>query len=418
MSSVSFVTKYSNSFYKLELSKTLLHFVEYDFTYFWEQAISLGKYSRRQNEYPYDQSNILRGVITRCHPYYESLINFDFDAIVIDCIIEYICRNENIGLESLWASCISPKSSYEKAIFARISEYKTNRAINQWVNLVRIQEYAKTKLAFIFDGEPCTLEEAQTRCSYFDLAYSVTAKEIGYPADELAAVKRFSLTQMPNAVFMIKKASKDIYKRLNDKLEKVPEPTKNQTNDILRDSYALDAFDYIKDITRPPEFEMFAAMDSFKLMPKTVYLPNCFKAIIDLEFELMLENGLLFQKCEVCGRYFNRNANYNGKLCDRVKSSGLNCREEAEQGKQMALEISDELDKKTRQVYSSLYRKVGKAIDEAEFKEWSQYLSGLKKNIKSEYSTTDELEAFLEYTERMYGEVKQTTHLNDEPKQL
>ena len=154
------------------------------------------------------------------------MINFDFDDVAIDCIIEYICRNENIGLEALWARCISPKNSYEKVIFKRISEYKTNRAINQWINLLRIQEYAKTKVAFIFNGEISSIPEYTARCKYFDLAYSVVAKETGYSSDELPAVQEYSVARMPNSVFIISKTAKDIYKRLSENLEDAPEPRK------------------------------------------------------------------------------------------------------------------------------------------------------------------------------------------------
>lgn len=407
MNDISFVTKYSNCFYKIELSKTLLHFIEFDLSYFHEQAIALGKQSKKASTFSYEQSYILRNLLSKCHPYFESLVNFDFDAIVVDCIIEHICRTENIGLEALWSSCISPKDSYEKVIFSRISEYKTNRAINEWINLIRIQEYARTKTAFVFDGDPCSLPEAKARCRYFDLAYSVAAKETGYPSDELPSVQRYSLTQMPNAVFIIKKASKDIYKRVEEKLNAAPDPTKIRMNDIMRDSYALDAFDYIKDITRPPEFEMLAAIESFRFSPNVVYLPNSFKSIIDLEFEKMLDNGIMFQKCESCKRYFNRDINYNGKLCDRVKSSGKSCREEAESEKQDKPVINEEVKQKSEKLYTQLYKKIGTEIPKSEFNEWSEYLIRLRNNVENHNSTIEDLESFLKYTEKMYGELRE-----------
>jgi len=406
MNNISFVTKHSNCFYKIELSKSLLHFIEFDFSYFWEQAIALGKQAKKSNSYSYEQASVLRNLITKCHPYFEALINFEFDYIVVDCIIEHICRQEGIGLEALWARCISPKSSYEKVIFTRISEYKTNRAINQWVNLMRMQEYAKTKVAFAFDGEACSLPECKARCRYFDLAYSVAAKETGYPSDELSSVELFSLTQMPNAVFIINKASKDIYKRLSEKLEKAPEPSNIKINDILRDSYALDAFDYMKDLTRPPEFEMYSAIESFRYLPDVVYLPNSFKALIDLEFDKMIENGIMLMKCEGCGRYFIRDNDYKGKLCNRVKSTGKSCREEANQVKLSEGAISEELNRKSEMIFSSLYSKSGKEIPKAEFNDWSEYLSRLKNNVKTKISTVEDLESFLSYTEKMYGEIK------------
>lgn len=406
MASVSFITKYSNNTFKLELAKTLLHFAEYDFTYFYEQSVALGKQASKSGEFNASQANTLRNIISKCHPYFEALVNFDFDNIVVDCIIEHICRHEKIGLEALWIRCISPSNSYEKAIFSRISEYKTNQSINQWINLVRMQEYSRTKLAFTFDGDPCSPAECKARCKYFDLAYSVASKEIGYPADQLPTVARYGTTQMPNAVFIIQKASKDIYKRLSEKLSTAPEPLKYRINDSVRDSFALDAFDYIRDLTRPPEFEMYAAIENIRNFEDVIYLPNSFKAIIDLEFEEMLGNGLMMLKCRECSRYFIRDINYTGKLCDRVKSTGKSCREESESEKNLGITVEDDIDKKSEEMFMSLYGKIGREIPEEEFNEWSEYLHRLKSNVKTQSASIEDLDSFLKYTEQMYGELK------------
>ncbi len=102
MDSISFITLNSNSFHKLELSRTLLKFIEYDFTYFWEQAIDFGKFSKEAGRFDVERTAVLKNFIAQCHPYYDAKINTEFSDIVIDCIIEYICRTENIGLEALW----------------------------------------------------------------------------------------------------------------------------------------------------------------------------------------------------------------------------------------------------------------------------------------------------------------------------
>ena len=119
----------------------------------------------------------------------------------------------------------------------------------------------------------------------------------------------------------------------SENLEDAPEPRKLRLNDTLRDSYALDAFDYIRNLTRPADTEMFAAIESFRTLPETVYLPNSYKDLIELEIEKMLENGINYIKCLECGRYFRKEEGYNGKLCNRVKSTGKSCREEAEEAK-------------------------------------------------------------------------------------
>lgn len=405
MSSINFITKSSNCIYSLELSKALVHFMEYDFSYFREQSILLGRQGKETSVFPSEEAANLRDLVSKCHPYFEVLSKSEFSDIVIDCIIEHICHSEGMGLEALWNSCISPKGSYEKAIFSRISEYKTNRACNQWVTLMRLQEYSRIKTAFVFNGEPCAPSEAKTRCKYFDLTYSVAASETGFPSDDTPGVMRFSPTQMPNAVFVVSNTAKKIYKRVKSSVDSAPDPQKLRLNDSLRDSYALDAFDYIKDIKRPEQPEMLSAIENFRDLPDTVYMPNSFKAIIDLEIDEMLNCGIILSKCTRCGKYFERTADYKGMLCDRVNSTGKSCREESEQIKAQLNSQSVEI--KSEKLYTEMYKKIGKEIPTSEFNEWSEYLIKLRKNVDTKNATIEDLDSFLKYTEKMYGEIKE-----------
>lgn len=409
MKRLDFIVPDNNTFYQIELSKTLLHFCEYDFTYFWEQAIDFGSSSRRDGHFDKKQATVLKNLIIKCHPYYEAKLNTDFSDIVLDCIIEYFCRTENIGLEGLWTKYISPSDAFEKAVFTRISEYKTNKATNQWVNLVRLQKYLKTKISFIFDGQPCSVAEYMSKCRYFDLAFSVAAKEIGFPDEFLPSVKEIPLTQIPGAPFMISRASKDIYKHISDKTENAPPFTKKHIEDYQRDCYALDAFEYIKSLEMPPQFEMQSAIEAFRYLPKTVYMPNCFKAMLDFEIEKMLDEAIVLSKCSNCGKYFVREPDYNGTYCNRVGKSGKTCREELETVTDDY--ISSDLDKKSNKIYESLYDKIGTKLPETEFNEWSEYLTRLKENVKSHNASQEDLESFLNYTEKMYGDIQnEPTH--------
>ena len=49
---------------------------------------------------------------------------------------------------------------------------------------------------------------------------------------------------------------------------------------------------------------------------------------------------------------------------------------------------------------------MGEDFKENEFKEWSQYLENMRENVRTEAATVEDLEAFLEYSERMCVEVK------------
>ena len=121
---VYFSVNDNNNFYKIELSKTLLHFIEFDFTYFWEQCIEAGRIARKTGRLPQNLVSNAKIVIGKAHPYIEARITSDYSEIVTDCIIEYICHSERIGLEELWARCISPKNLYESAIYSGVTGRK------------------------------------------------------------------------------------------------------------------------------------------------------------------------------------------------------------------------------------------------------------------------------------------------------
>lgn len=407
MDSIIFATRNNNNFYKLELAKTLLHFIEYDFTYFWEQCIELGKTSRVKGGVSSKQFAILKNLIVKSHPYYEAQINSDFEHIALDCIIEYICHSENIGLEELWTRCISPKNLYEKSLFTRISEYKINRAINQWANLMRTQEYARIKLAYIFDGEPATEIVYKARKAYFDLTFSVAAKELGFPEGELPAVKRYNPSLIPNAPFMISKVSKGILRRISEIVDNAQEPDYHHVTACMRDQIGLDAFSYIKNLPRPDELLINAASESFSALAEEVYVPDSFKSILDLEFDKMIEKHLFMQKCESCEKYFPQDTAYKGRLCNRVNTTGLTCREQWEKEKAAEDPIPQPLLERSQQISGRLGKRVGEEFRENEFREWEQYLTNMLENIRNEYSSLEDLEGFLDYSEKMYGEVMQ-----------
>lgn len=406
MDNISFIIDNNNTFYEIGLSDTLHKFIEFDFTYFWEQCIQFGIESEKQGRFDKEKSDTIKNLITKCHPYVEGKINTEYNDIVMDCVIEHICRTLNTDLDNLWNKYLSPESAYQKAIFTRVSQYRNNKAVNQWVNLIRLQKYAKAKTDFIFEGKKCSVAECLSRMRYYDLTFSVCLSETGNFNDEVPCVKRYTLTQMPDSVFMIPTVAREIYKKMELSLEKAPEPKRNKKNDLFTDSNAMDAYSYMSDIERPTDKEMYSAIENFRFMPDTVYLPNCLKAIIDLEFTKMLENGIILTKCAACGKYFRQEADYNGVYCNRVGKNGETCREMYEiekEEKEDTDESEDEIVSRCKDIYENLSMQVGKIMSESEFSEWSDYLNKLKDNLYKENSSSDELEAFLDYTEKMYG---------------
>ena len=456
----------SNSFHSFELSRSLLRFAEFDFTYFWEQCIEVGRNARKTGRISKNMENMAVNAVMKCHPYVEACAQTEYASVVLDCIIAYICHSEGIGLEELWARCISPKSLYEKNIFYRVSEYKTSRGINQWINIVRMQEYARSKLKFIYECESNVMlrpEEYRARAEYFDLAFSVAANETGCPMDKLPSVKMYSPSQLPDSVFMMGRTSKNIYRRLSDVLRDAEQWDKRNLNDHNRDQTALDAFSYVKDMPRPAENDMRFVLEAMSELPEKVYVPDSFKAMIDLEFTLMSEKGIYLSKCPRCGKYFVRDINEKSPYCHRVNSSGMTCSEqiteelgiaamkrseeppvpkpahtetadtgvqEAEQlsfteeiipeetppeeaipensenkelpvteEKSVPLEIPKELEKRCQRVYNLLYKRIGTLMTEREFREWSGYLSDTKRDLREGNAEISQMEEFLDYWE-------------------
>lgn len=452
---VRFAVYDNTNFYKIEPSRTLLHFTEFDFTYFWEQCIEAGKTARKTGRLPQNIVTGAKAAVGRAHPYIEACIGTDYSEIVLDCIIEYICHSERIGLEELWARCISPKNPYEEAIFRRISEYKANRAMNRWTSIVRLQEYAINKMTFIFDtddiGDILSDDTVRARKEYFDLALSVAANELGCSGNLLPSVKLLTPATLPNSAFVVGKVSKSIYRRFADELAEGRDLSAMEKRDCskIRDQLAMEAYSYVKGMTRPNEIEMNFALEAIRENPAEIYYPDSLKATIDLEFELMVRDKIYMRKCENCGRFFT--ALDDNTRCDRVNSSGKTCRRQYEElvesisakaGAQVSVpqaeentsaentetaniaEISPisilipppevrepvavpkETEKRAQKLYNALYKRVNKGIDENEFKEWSQYLSNMKRNLKLGEASLKQYEEFLDYSDRLCREVK------------
>lgn len=417
-----FIVKNSNSFHQLRFPTSILEFARFDLSHFMEQAVDFNKKQRAARDYSLAESYILRGMLRGLHPYIDANINFTYDKIVLDCIIERTLRTEGISVNTLWNRFISPANEYEKAIFTRLSEYKTNKGVNQWVNLVRLQDYARAKLSAVFgDASGSTIAEglqlARSRRDYFDLAFSVGAKELGCPTDSLHTVKVFTPGLMPNSVFMVNKISKEILRSVGDTFTSLPSimhPTAK--DEELSDQSAMDAFSVMKRFTAPLPTEFRRIHEHLSALPARVYMPCNFKAALDLEIDMTLEAGILLQHCPRCGRYFVRDAYYTGMYCDIPDEAGISCRSHVnlQKSEETATATAatvpatvDPLEDKCAEIYNLVAQRVGKDLDEREFEEWSTYLANMKRNLKNDYATPEDLDTFLKYSRQMYGELKE-----------
>jgi hypothetical protein len=471
-----------NAFHKLETGRSLLAFSEFDFSFFWETAIDCGRQAKKTGQIPKATAANARAAIARAHPFIAAGSGGDYADVVIDCIIEYICRSERMSEDELWMRCIASKIPYEIAIFKRISEYKTYRASNAWTNISGLQKYVRDKIDFIYGGERLNSLRCHNLKEYFDLSYSITANECGIPSAALPTVRVYNPCLAPSAAFAVSSsAAKNIYKRLQENLLAVPDLRDHDRYNtaVLEDKFAVECYSYMNGFTRPHDAEEDLFSKAVENLPEKVYVISSLKGIIDLEFDVLSQTGIAFKRCEKCGRFFLiPSTGFAEMFCDRIGSSGKTCREqsgfaplpqvthpafddnysvpepeqeETEQSEFVPFisepvikdpppaaddtvvdkveynpetnealhirygapkreypprDIPAAVERRGQTLYNSIYKRVGKSFSENEFREWSQYLSNMKRNVKTGEGSLPQLEQFLDYSEKMSDEIK------------
>lgn len=443
-----FIVKQSNSFFAFRTPADLLAFLSFDFEGLEEEIWDFAGRCGKTGKIDLSEAAILRDLFKRAHPYVSACIDSTYDKIVFDGILDRMMRQGGVGVTALWNTLISPKDEYERALFLRLSEYKTERAVNQWRNLVRLQDYLRRKLGAICGGTEPTQQEARTRRDAFDLTLAVAAKELGLPTDVLSSVRVFRVGQIPEAVFMTGSASKRILRHIDDALTKAPQALDSTAawDEDLSDEAAMDAFAFVRSAGNPPPPELARIAEDLKPLPELVYLPANLKSALDLEVDEMIDAGLLLRPCRLCGAFFQREDGYKGDYCTRKGNDGMTCRahepappapakQTAPAVKNAAVseplpaakppiamppvafvmepaassadpEAADHaplsLDEQCEEVLNLVHRHVGHRLSEQEFFEWAEYLARMRKNIRAGDATTEELLGFLEYSRSLY----------------
>ncbi len=276
------VGKTSNEIFMLRYPRSVLNFCDYDLAYFAENAVSVCNQALKDGEFDFDRITDLRNSLKDAHVYIEHHIRTTYEKIVTDCWIDYVCRRDNIGTGALWNRFIGCNTTFEKNVFQRLCDYRYNRAINEWLNLVRIQDYAKSKINFIFSKRLSGAEEAASRRNYFDLMFSVAAKEMGCRLEDLGVTKVFSVGRLPSAPFLLPNVSKDIVKNLLADFDYGEDYSDVEIDDKLSDQIAMDAFSHIKG-GLAQEFDSYnITRRSMANVSSDVYMPCRFRAPIVL----------------------------------------------------------------------------------------------------------------------------------------
>ncbi len=414
-------SKSSGEVYTLLYPNNLLNFCKYDFTLFLEHCTDLCRLAARTGEYNVDDVYSIRNSISGCHKYYEQNMRTVFEKIVIDCWIDYLGKQNDVSVGTLWQSFMRCRNDFERAIFNRLSEYRYNRAINEWVNLVRIQEYAQRKTDFIFGVKLNSIQEAAARANYFDLIFNVAANEMGFPIEELSGSGVYSVGRLPASPFVMSTAAREIARNQLQGLEYREADYKYRKNPDLTDKTAMDAFSAIKRFI-PPKYDTMTGTIIKSMVGNTpkVFVPGSFKAIIDLEIDATIESGTYIQRCASCDDFFIRDSDYDYDYCSKVQPDGRTCLENFRRGRvgpvlpDQSFEASADIEEdeedefkviyvdkavvneKTDALYKEMAARVNVDMTQRDFSIWYQKELRLKEQILLGEAGEKELDEFIE----------------------
>lgn len=413
---LSITGRNSNEIYTLLYPNNLINFCKYDFTPFLNHCTDLCRIAHRTGEYSIEDVYSIRNSISGCHKYYEQNMRLKFEKIVIDCWIDYLCKQNEIGVTTLWQSFMRCGNDFEKAVFARLSEYRHNRAINEWVNLLKLQEYARTKVDFVFGTDLSGPSEASNRANYFDLMFNVAANEQGFPIDEIGASDIYSIGRMPNSPFVLQNASKEILRGVLKNMDYSDRVYKSKNNPELSDRTAMDAFSVIKTYI-PDKNDSLAntIIKSMSGMPSKVYVPSSFKAVIDLEIDAIIESGAVLRQCPRCGEYYLKDEEYPYNYCNNADKNGVVCLDVMNAGAAPAakaafnaapeiitIEPKNEpmekgyVNEQIEKLYKEMAQRVNIDLTQRDFSRWYQAALRLKEKLLTGMAGQEELDDFFE----------------------
>ena len=394
-----------NEVYTITFPDNLIKFITYDFSAFTEKSAELCKLSMKSGYINREEIVQLRSSITPCHRYFERNIHGVFEKIVFDNWIEHICKLNEVNTSTLWNSFANCRTEFEEVLFARLCEFRYNTAINQWVNLLRVQEYALKKADFIFGKKLESHAGAVAKAGYFDLMFNIAANELG--CGELSTTKVYANLRTPNSPFVMSGASREIMRNVLGRINHEGFSSRTlgaNASPHTADKAAMEAFSVMKHAI--PDEADAVIMKSIPRIAERVYIPESFKAVIDLEIDLLLENGAVMQKCGRCLNYFLRDDEYDHDYCSRKSSAGSARTCLDIMGEKMAAISKNALStvdlnllySRCDQLYKEMAERVNLDMTQRDFSEWYKGLSLIRENIVAGRARMDDFENFAEYS--------------------
>lgn len=410
----------SNEIFTVNEPSTLLNFVSYDFEKFYESCVELSRRFMKTGEYHADEVIALRNSISGCHKYYESNLRTVFDKIVVDCWIDFICRQSEMTHSALWSAFIDCETEFERVIFKRLSDYRCNRSVNQWENLIKLQEYARKKLDYVFGVKLDSASAAANRANCFDLMFAVAANEQGCDMSDIGYTKVYKAGQLPNSPFTLSSAAKEINRSVLSKIEYSDSAPRRSTSPMTSDKAAMDIFSLLEaHIPQSHDTIVNTIAKSLSSVPKNIYIPSNFKAMIDLEIDMIIENGGVIQRCKRCKEFYLRDADYDFDYCDKITDGAKTCIEiMGKSGSEKLTAISteelSELKAKADDIYKEMTTRTGDTLTQRDFSEWAVSLAGIKNHVINGEATMEDFDAFVEYSKTISFSTKKS--VSEQPK--
>lgn len=391
------VGRTSNEIFLLRYPSSVLDFCGFDLSYFAKSAIDACSEAQKTGKINPDVFAQLRRDIQNAHCYIEHNIRTTYEKVAIDCWIDYLCRRDNIGTGTLWNRYISCRTPFDKLVFSRLCEFRYNRAINEWLNIVRVQDYAKSKIDFVFTKDVKNAKEAASRRNYFDLMFSVTAQEMGCRLEDLGEIKVFSVGRTPSSPFMFSAISKDIVRHVLADFDYSDDYSDIGDYREISDQIAMDAFAKMK-AGLPAELSSYNIVrGKMENYTEKIYMPCSLKAVVDLEIDAIIESGGILCPCKRCGRLYLKNADYNEDYCRTYLTNGKTCLEIYREEHPIQ-RITPTLEEKCRSVTDEIYSRVGTTMSTKEYENWYTYMSAMKGKVDTGEISAEELNSFLDYS--------------------
>lgn len=391
------VGRSSNEIFLLRYPSSLLDFCGFDLSYFAKSAIEACSEAQKTGKINPDVFAQLRRDIQNAHCYIEHNIRTTYEKVAIDCWIDYLCRRDNIGTGTLWNRYISCRTQFDKLVFSRLCEFRYNRAINEWLNIVRVQDYAKSKIDFVFTKNVKNAKEAASRRNYFDLMFSVTAQEMGCRLEDLGEIKVFSVGRTPSSPFMFSAISKDIVRHVLADFDYSDDYSDIGDYREISDQIAMDAFAKMR-AGLPAELSSYNIVrGKMENYTEKIYMPCSLKAVVDLEIDAIIESGGILCPCKRCGRLYLRNADYDEDYCRTYLTNGKTCLE-IYRDEHPVQRLSPQLDEKCARVTDEIYARVGTSMSTKEYENWHSYMSAMRAKVDSGEISPEELNSFLDYS--------------------